>query len=79
MRTIRASEIGAFVYCQRAWWYRLQGVEPTNQAELAAGSELHQQHGRQVVISGLLRGLAWLLLLAAVVLIAVYLTGRLIQ
>jgi len=79
MRTIRASEIGAFVYCQRAWWYRLQGVEPANQAELAAGSELHRQHGRQVVVSGLLRGLAWLLLLAAVFLIAVYLTGRLIQ
>jgi len=79
MRTIRASEIGAFVYCQRAWWYRLQGVEPANQAELAAGTELHQQHGRQVIVSGLLRGLAWILLLAAVVLIAVYLTGKWIQ
>ena len=79
MRTVRASEIGAFVYCKRAWWYRLQGVEPANQTELAAGSELHQQHGRRVIISGLLRGLAWLLLLAAVVLIAVYLTERWIQ
>ena len=79
MRTIRASEIGAFIYCQRAWWYRLQGVEPANQAELAAGSELHQQHGRRVIVSGLLSGLGWLLLLAAVVLMAVYLTGRLLQ
>jgi hypothetical protein len=79
MRTIRASEIGAFVYCQRAWWYRLQGVEPTNQAELAAGSELHQQHGQRVIVSGLLSGLAWFLLLAAVVLIAIYLTGQLLK
>ncbi len=78
MRTIKASEIGAFIYCQRAWWYRLQGIEPGNQAELAAGTELHQHHGRQVMVGGLLRGLAWLLLLAALALIAVYLTGRLL-
>jgi hypothetical protein len=79
MRTIRASEIGAFIYCQRAWKYRQQGVEPTNQAELAAGSELHQSHGRQVVVTGLYRGLAMLLLLAALILITVYLTGQLIK
>lgn len=79
MRTIKASEIGAYIYCQRAWWYRLQGNEPGNQAELASGNELHQRHGRQVVISSMLRGLAWFLLLAALALITIYLTSRLIQ
>jgi len=72
MRTIRASEIGLFQYCQRAWWYHSQGIETGNQAELTAGSQLHRQHGRRVFISGLLRGAAILLLLAALVLLAVW-------
>ncbi len=79
MKTIRASEIGAFIYCQRAWWYRQQGIESANQADLSTGSELHARHGRQVVITGLLRGLAWILLLAALALFAAYLTGQLIR
>ncbi len=64
MRTIRASEIGTYLYCRRAWWFRGQGVEPENGAELSAGSQYHQQHGRAVFTAGLLRfaGLALLLL-----------------
>ena len=78
MRTIRASEIGAFLYCQRAWWYQLQGERPSNQAELSAGAELHRQHWRQVLAAGLLRLLGYLLLAAALVLLAIYLTNRLL-
>lgn len=78
MRPIRASEIGSYLYCHRAWWYRQQGIEPANQADLIAGMELHRQHGRQVLLAGLLRTLALLCLLAALVLLAAYFTLRLL-
>ncbi|MBI3158479.1 MAG: hypothetical protein HYZ26_02635 [Chloroflexi bacterium] len=74
MRTIRASEIGSFLYCRRAWWYQQQGTPSQNQAELAAGSALHHRHGRAVVVSGLLRALALLLLLAGLVFLAAHFT-----
>ena len=76
MRTIRASEISSFIYCQRAWWYRLQGMEPDNQAELTAGTELHQRHGRQVLAAGILNGLAWLLVLLGLVLLVFFLVTQ---
>lgn len=71
MRIIRASELGSYLYCRRAWWYQQQGIESQNQTELAAGSQFHHQHGRKVLEARALRvigGLALLLaLLAAVV------------
>ena len=75
MRAVRASEIGSYLFCARAWWYRLQGVESQNQGELAAGTSYHQRHGRSVAASGLLRVLAWLLLMAALVFLAIGLTS----
>ncbi|MEA4909389.1 MAG: hypothetical protein GYA17_19255 [Chloroflexi bacterium] len=74
MRIIRASEIGVYLYCRRSWWYQLQGVVSQNQSELAAGSAFHRSHGGKVFLSQLLRLAGWLVLLAAVVLIAVGLT-----
>ncbi len=78
MRTIRASEIGSFLYCQRSWWYQQQGLPSENQAELAAGAAFHQQHGQAVVKAGLLRSLAVLLLLGGLVLLAIHLTLQLL-
>ncbi len=72
MKTIRASEIGSYLYCRRAWWYRRNGYESANQVELAAGTELHRAHGRTVIAAGLIRSVAWLVLLAALALLAVY-------
>jgi CRISPR/Cas system-associated exonuclease Cas4 (RecB family) len=68
---IRASEIGSYLYCRRAWWYRKQGVESENQAELASGTELHLQHGRKVIAVSLLQIAGFLLLLAAIALVVV--------
>ncbi len=76
---IRASEIGSYLYCRRAWWYRKQGVESENQTELATGTELHRQHGRKVIAAGLLRTLGGLLLLTALILLAVYVTTLLLK
>ncbi len=76
MRTLRASEIGAYLYCQRAWWYQKQGTPSENQAELTGGTELHYHHGRAVLATGCLRVLAYGLLLLALALLAIYLTER---
>ena len=78
MSAIRASEIGSYLFCARAWWYRLQGIEPENQAELTSGTELHRAHGRRVIAAGLTRALALVLLLVALVLLAAFCTRQLI-
>jgi hypothetical protein len=75
---IRASEIGTYLYCRRAWWYRKQGVESENQAELASGTQLHNAHGRKVLAAGLARSLGFILLLVALVLMAAALTDLLL-
>jgi len=77
MPIIRASEIGSYLYCRRAWHYRKLGVESENQAELAAGTELHNQHGRKVLASSLLRTFGLLLFFAAIVLLVAYCTAQL--
>jgi hypothetical protein len=79
MRTLRASEIGSYLYCRRAWWYHLKGHESQNQSELAAGTSLHRKHGRKVFISGALQILAMIAVLAALVLIASYCTAQVIR
>jgi len=65
MRIIRASEIGAYLYCQRSWWYRISGVEPENKRELQVGTDIHYQHGRSVAASMILRVAGAVLFLSA--------------
>jgi hypothetical protein len=74
VRTIRASEIGSFLYCQRAWWYQKSGCEPANTAELVEGRHIHARHGRAVLAAGILKALAFGLLLLTLVLLSAYLT-----
>ncbi len=78
MKIIRSSEIGSYLYCKRAWWYTRKGKVSDNQAEMKAGTEMHEQHGRQVVSAGLTRSLAVIFLLAALVLMASYCTAQIL-
>ena len=78
MPVIRSSDIGNYLYCRRAWWYKKQGFESENRAELATGTEIHRQHGRKVMASSLNRSLGILLLLAALVLLVAYCTSQIL-
>jgi CRISPR/Cas system-associated exonuclease Cas4 (RecB family) len=77
MPIIRASDIGRYLYCRRAWRYRKDGVESENKTELAAGTELHRQHGRKALSALLLRTLGMVLLLAAILTLVAYCTAQL--
>ncbi len=64
-RWIKASEIGEYLYCQRAWWYRLQGMASANVQELSTGSQVHVQHGWGLRFAGWLRLFAFTLIAVA--------------
>ena len=76
VRTIKASETGSFLYCQRAWWYDRQGISSENTAEMAAGTEIHRKHGRTAAAAGCLQSAAVVFLLAAIVLLVLYFAGQ---
>lgn len=78
MRTIKASEIGTFLYCQRAWMYRNNGAQSENMAVMALGNDIHIQHGRVVLAAGCLRYVAYGLMLASLLLAVVYFTNQII-
>ena len=73
--TIRASEIGSFLYCRRAWGYQREGAHSANETEMLTGTAIHKQHGRTVLAAGLMRVLAYVLLLFALVLATIYVMG----
>lgn len=48
-KLIKASEIGEYVFCARAWRLRIDGYEPTSgHRARQAGTEWHQRHGRTI-------------------------------
>jgi len=78
-RVIRASEIGRYAYCAHAWWLgSVQGLPSTHEPEMVAGEVAHLRHGQGVRVSLGLRRLAYLVLLLAAVVGAVWLVSRLI-
>ena len=65
-KVIRASEIGAYAYCARAWWLgRVLGYRPAKLERMAAGEEAHIRHGQRVVSYHRLQRWAYALLALA--------------
>lgn len=65
---IRASEVGEYVHCHRAWWLgRVQGVENANHAVMEAGAERHREHGQRVQRATMMQTVALCLIAVAAV------------
>ncbi len=73
---IRASEIGAYVYCRRAWWLkRVAGFTPDDRGRFLSGEIAHARHGqivRRTLYTRLL-ALACFVLAAILIILAVLL------
>ena len=71
---VRASDIGSWNYCKRAWWLaRVQGVPHQRPQVLQRGEEVHKSHGRQLVRAHRLRQAGLYLIVIAVILIGLLL------
>lgn len=76
-RMIRASEIGQYLFCARAWWLgSVEGVPSAHREEMEAGQNLHRRHGRGVRAAVILFRLAWALLALALFVGILALLGR---
>ncbi len=73
---IRASEIGLYVFCARAWRLKADGYESSNAAEMAAGTDAHAAHGRRVAAYQLMQRLSLALLAVAALLLALWWLAR---
>lgn len=77
-RIIRASEVGRYVFCARAWWLgSVEGIPSAHRREMAAGEAAHHHHGRRVRASATLARLAYLLLALAALAAAIALAHAL--
>jgi hypothetical protein len=77
--TLRASEVGSYIYCRRAWWYERQGVASQHPVALQEGAAWHRSQGRKADAAGCLRLMGAACLLAAALLAAIFLTGLLVS
>jgi len=78
-RVIRASEIGEYLFCKRAWWLRKQGMKSENRKALEAGTAEHEELARRAVLAGCLQTAAFLLFLTALTAAAAGVTVLILQ
>jgi CRISPR/Cas system-associated exonuclease Cas4 (RecB family) len=79
VRLIRASEIGEYEYCSRAWWYKhVAKVAPGGDASgrLELGRQAHRRHGQAVAMSARLRAIGVGLLLCGALALALALLTK---
>ena len=76
-RIIRASEIGQYDFCAKAWWLgSIEGVSPSNIRQLQAGTAAHVEHGRQVRRASQLQTAAFVLVGLGVIVLLLALFAR---
>ena len=76
-RIIRASEIGQYDFCAKAWWLgSIEGVPPSNIHQLQAGIAAHEEHGRQVHRAAQLQAAAFMLVGLGVIVLLLALFAR---
>jgi CRISPR/Cas system-associated exonuclease Cas4 (RecB family) len=80
VRVLRASELGEYSYCSRAWWYRhVLKIAPPGRGSagrLEAGTRAHNRHGRAVALSSALRAIGIALALLGLLAFALALVAR---
>lgn len=71
---MRASDIGLWAFCHRAWWLaQVKGVAHQNPQLLHHGVEMHAEHGVQTLRARRMQQLGlWLLLGALLLLLATF-------
>jgi len=67
---LRASEIGMFAYCERAWGYVQRGEISSNAEQISAGSARHRAHAAAFKSTRIVRIIGMLLLFTGLVLAA---------
>ncbi|MEZ4664299.1 MAG: hypothetical protein R2911_42755 [Caldilineaceae bacterium] len=69
---VRASDIGMWAFCHRAWWLANVKKAPHQDPQrLTRGEAMHAQHGRQLVFSRQLYTLGLGLLAVALILLGI--------
>lgn len=71
---VRASDIGQWAYCRRAWWLAVvQGAVHRRPERLQHGTRAHRQHGLRLARATRRQRLGWIVLGLGLLLLAAYL------
>lgn len=77
---VRASDLSAWAYCNRAWWLAtVQGVPHQAPEQLERGTAAHARHGRNVARAQRLRQVAMLGFALATLLLLLAIAAQLIR
>ncbi|MCC6455687.1 MAG: hypothetical protein IT328_12125 [Caldilineaceae bacterium] len=75
---VRASDIGAWAYCRRAWYLaQVRGVAHARPEVLHAGTQAHAQHGQQVRRAGQMQRIGFWLVIGGLALVGLLVIGAL--
>lgn len=75
MKNIKASEIGTFMYCNRAWSFQKAGVDSANKPGMKAGTRNHRQHLAVVHMSHYTKYAAYILIALSLAMSMAFFSG----